>query len=144
MTTLPLPDPGPVFEDFVAERHLAALTLVRPNGHPHTTPVGFTWDRGTGSARIITCSGSVKTRLLEEGRLSASVSQVDGGRWLTIEGVARVTSDPGACADAIAAYTDRYRPPKDRGDERRVIVIEATRLLASAGLGTTGPPNALS
>ena len=55
-----------------------------------------------------------------------------------------MTGDPDACADAIAAYTERYRPPKDRGDERRVIVIEATRLLASAGLGTTGSPDALS
>ena len=144
MATLPLPDPGPAFEDFVGERHLAALTLVRPSGHPHTTPVGFTWDQSTGSARIITWSGSVKARLLEVGLLRCSICQVDGGRWLTIEGVARVTSEPGTCADAIAAYTDRYRPPKDRGDERRVIVIEATRLLASAGLGTTGPPNALS
>ncbi len=144
MTTLPLPDPGPAFEDFVGERHLASLTLVRSNGQPHTTPVGFTWDRDTASARIITWSGSVKARLLEEGRLFASVCQVDGGRWLTIEGVARVTNDPGACADAITAYTDRYRPPKDRGDERRVIVIEATRLLASALLGTTGPADALS
>ena len=82
----------------MAERHLAALTLVRSNGHPHTTPVGFTWDRDTGSARIITWSGSVKARLLEKGHLRASVCQVDGGRWLTIEGVARVTSDLGTCA----------------------------------------------
>ena len=144
MTTLPLLDPGPAFEDFVPERHLAALTLVRPNGHPHTTPVGFTWDRDTRSARIITWSGSVKARLLEEGQLSASVCQVAGGPWLTIQGVARGISDPGTGDDAIAAYTKRYRPPKDRGNERRVIVIEAMRLLASAGLGTSGRPSALS
>ena len=142
MPTLPLPDPGPPFEDFVGERHLAALTLVRPNGYPHTTPVGFTWDRDTGSALIITWSGSVKVRLLEAGQLRGSICQVDGGRWLTIEGVARVTSDPGTCANAVAAYAARYRPPKDRGDERRVVVIEATRLLASASLVTVGPPGA--
>ena len=124
----------------MAERHLAALTLVRSNGPPPTTPVGFTWDRDTGSARIITWSGSVKARLLEKGRLRASVCQVDGGRWLTIEGIARVTGDPDACADAIAAYAARYRPPKDRGDERRVVVIEATRILSNAHLGAAGPP----
>jgi len=93
-----------------------------------------------GSARIITWSGSVKARLLEAGQLRGSICQVDGGRWLTIEGVARVTSDPDVCAGAVAAYAARYRPPKDRGDERRVVVIEATRLLASASLSTTGPP----
>ena len=140
MATLPLPDPGPAFEDFVGERHLAALTLVRPSGHPHTTPVGFTWDQSTGSARIITWSGSVKARLLKAGHLRGSICQVDGGRWLTIEGVARVTGDPNTCADAIAAYAARYRPPKDRGDERRVVVIEATRILANAHLGAAGPP----
>ncbi len=142
MATLPLPDPGPAFEDFVGERHLAVLTLVRPSGHPHTTPVGFTWDQSTGSARIITWSGSVKARLLEAGHLRGSICQVDGGRWLTIEGIARVTGDPDACTDAIAAYAARYRPPKDRGDDRRVVVIEATRILANAHLGTAGPPGA--
>jgi hypothetical protein len=142
MPTLSLPDPGPPFEDFVGERHLAVLTLVRPNGYPHTTPVGFTWDRNTGSARIITWSGSVKAKLLEVGQLRGSICQVDGGRWLTIEGVAHVTSDPGTCADAVAAYAARYRPPKDRGGERRVVVIEATRLLASTGLGAAAPRGA--
>ena len=140
MPTLPLPDPGPPFVDFVSERHLAVLTLVRPDGYPHTTPVGFTWDRDMGSARIITWSGSVKARLLEAGQLRGSICQVDGARWLTIEVVARVTSDPDVCADAVAAYAARYRPPKDRGDQRRVVVIKATRLLASASLGTAGPP----
>jgi hypothetical protein len=84
----------------------------------------------------------VKARLLEAGHLRGSICQVDGGRWLTIEGVAHVTSDPGTCADAVAAYAARYRPPKDRGGERRVVVIEATRLLASTGLGAAAPRGA--
>ncbi|MDG2428939.1 MAG: pyridoxamine 5'-phosphate oxidase family protein [Acidimicrobiales bacterium] len=135
MATLSLTEPGVGFSAFVTERHLAILTLVRSNGRPHSTPVGFTWSGEQGAARVITWSGSTKVKLLEKGTLLATISQVDGGRWLTVEGVATVTDDPKVCRDAISAYADRYRPPKDRGDERRVILLKATRLLASASLG---------
>ena len=134
MATLPTADPGPAFAAFVAERHLAVLTLVRSNGRPHSTPVGFTWDADHGRARIITWSGSVKVSLLAAGSLEGSICQVDGGRWLTIEGPCTVTSDPAACADAVQHYATRYRPPKERGTERRVILLEATRILAGGSL----------
>ena len=29
---------------FLAERHLATLTTLRPDGSPHVVAVGFTWD----------------------------------------------------------------------------------------------------
>ncbi len=128
-------DPGTLFNAFVAERHLATLTLVRPNGRPHTTPVGFTWFQGQATARVITWSGSAKVRMLNAGPLQASICQVDGGRWLTIDGVADVTGDREASGDAITAHAVRYRPPKDRGDERRTILIVAHKILTSAGLG---------
>ena len=128
-------DPGTLFNAFVAERHLATLTLVRPNGRPHTTPVGFTWFQGQAAARVITWSGSAKARMLNAGPLQASICQVDRGRWLTIEGVAEVTGDREVCEEAISAYAVRYRPPKDRGDERRTILIVAHKILTSAGLG---------
>jgi|TARA_B110001454_G_scaffold49791_1_gene48906 hypothetical protein len=134
MATLPTADPGPAFTAFVAERHLAVLTLVRSNGRPHSTPVGFTWDADHARARIITWSGSVKVSLLAAGSLEGSICQVDGGRWLTIEGPCTVTSDPAACADAVQHYATRYRPPKERGTERRVILLEATRILAGGSL----------
>jgi len=134
MATLPTADPGPAFAAFVAERHLAVLTLVRSNGRPHSTPVGFTWDADHGRARIITWSGSVKVSLLAAGPLEGSICQVDGRRWLTIEGPCTVTSDPDACADAVQHYATRYRPPKERGTERRVILLEATRILAGGSL----------
>tara|TARA_B110000196_G_scaffold317420_1_gene330539 strand:+ start:428 stop:835 length:408 start_codon:yes stop_codon:yes gene_type:complete len=134
MATLPTADPGPAFTAFVAERHLAVLTLVRSNGRPHSTPVGFTWDADHARARIITWSGSVKVSLLAAGSLEGSICQVDGGRWLTIEGPCTVTSDPATCADAVQHYATRYRPPKERGTERRVILLEATRILAGGSL----------
>ena len=42
----------------------------------------------------------VHIRLLERhGPLPAAVCQVDGGRWLTLEGTATVTADPPRCAE---------------------------------------------
>ena len=120
--------------DFVRERHLASLTLVRPDGRPHVTPVGFTWDPDSGLARVITWNGSVKARLLAANGdgLRAAVCQVDGGRWATMEGLAVVTADPDRCAEGVRRYAERYSEPKDRGPDRRVIEITVDRLLGRA------------
>lgn len=117
--------------DFVTERHLATLTLVRPDGRPHVTPVGFTWDGDAGVARVITWNGSVKAKLLERSDqpLRAAVSSVDRGRWITLEGLATVSADPDVAADAVARYAVRYSQPKDRGADRRVIELKADRVL---------------
>ncbi|MEO2105126.1 MAG: PPOX class F420-dependent enzyme, partial [Actinomycetota bacterium] len=50
----------------------------------------------------------------------ASVCQVDGGRWLTIEGRGRVTDDATDVAEAVRRYTERYRVPRD--NPRRVAI----------------------
>ena len=116
---------------FLADRHLAVLAIPRAEQAPHATPVGFTYDADTRVARVITWAGSQKTRLLETPR-QVSVSQVDGGRWLTLEGVAEVKSDPESCAEGERRYSQRYRPPKDRGSDRRVIEIQVTKMMGRA------------
>lgn len=128
-------DPRHLDEDileFLRERHLATLSLIRPDGTLHVTPVGFTWDDERGLARVITWAGSKKARLLAEANGGpAAVSQVDGGRWLTLDGRATVTDDPDACAEGVRRYAERYRPPKARED-RVVIEIDVTRILGRA------------
>ena len=115
---------------FVRERHLASLTLVRPDGRPHVTPVGFTWDDDAGLVRVITWAGSVKAKLLAAaGSLEAAVCQVDGGRWLTFAGTATVSADPERCAEGVRRYAERYRPPADRGADRRVIELTPRTIL---------------
>lgn len=120
--------------EFVRERHLASLTLVRPDGRPHVTPVGFTWDAAAGLVRVITWDASVKTRLLaaHDAGLRAAVCQVDGGRWATLEGLAVVTADAERCAEGVRRYAERYSQPKDRGADRRVIEITVDRVLGRA------------
>ena len=125
-----------VMNDFMDERHLGILTLVRPDGRPHSTPVGFMWNDEEKIARIITWSGSLKARLLEKENLIGTISQVDGGRWATFEGTCSVTNDSGICADAVARYAVRYSPPKDRGSDRRTISMVVSKILLSAGLAS--------
>jgi F420H(2)-dependent biliverdin reductase len=120
--------PGPEVLDFLAERHLATLTTLRPDGTPHVVPVGFTYDPGERIARVITFAGSAKAR---HGAGRAALCQVDGRRWLTLEGEARVTDDPAAVADAVARYAGRYRVPKERPD-RVAIEIAVDRILGGA------------
>lgn len=120
--------------EFLTERHLAILTLVRPDGRPHSTPIGFMWDEEAEVVKIITWSGSLKTRLLEKGNLVGSIAQVDGGRWVTFEGSCSVSADPEVCEDAVERYARRYSPPKDRGADRRVITMTVSRILASNSL----------
>ena len=118
---------------FLRDRHLASLTVLRPDGTPHVTPVGFTWDPDSATARIITWSGAKKVHLLQRAKGGrAALCQVDGGRWVTLEGHATVTADPEQCADAVARYGERYSPAKDRGADRRAIIIAVDSVLGRA------------
>ena len=116
--------------EFIAERHLAVLATQRADGSPHAVPVGFTFSNGI--ARVITFAPSVKARNARRaGR--ASVTQIDGPRWVTFEGPVRVLDDAAAVASAVTAYAQRYRQPKVR-DDRVVIEIEVDRVMCSSGL----------
>ena len=85
-----------------------------------------------GEVRIITFDGSQKVANARRGG-RAAVSQVDGGRWVTLEGSVRATTDPGEVAAAVAGYAARYQPPKQR-DNRVAIIITVDRILGSKAL----------
>lgn len=117
---------------FLAERHLATLTTLRPDGSPHVVAVGFGFDPADGLVRVITFAGSRKAaNLMASPGSRAAVSQVDGARWLTLEGGAQVTDDPARVADAVEAYARRYRQPSERPD-RVAIEIHVDRVLGRA------------
>ena len=110
---------------FLDERHLATLTTLRADGSPHVVAVGFTWDSGAGLVRVITSGGSVKARNAGRGG-RAAVCQVDGRRWLTLEGTPQVLTDAEAVADAEQRYGLRYRQPRPN-PQRVVVVIDVDR-----------------
>jgi len=117
---------------FLEERHLATLTTLREDGSPHVVAVGFSWDPDARLVRVITFAPSRKARnLRDRPGTRAAVSQVDGGRWLTLEGTAVVTDDPTRVAEAVRRYAGRYRQPGER-DDRVAIEISVDRILGRA------------
>ncbi|MEJ5913381.1 pyridoxamine 5'-phosphate oxidase family protein [Pseudokineococcus sp. 1T1Z-3] len=113
--------------EFLAERHLATLTSLRRDGSPHVVPVGFTWDDERGLARVITSGDSVKARLAGRGG-RAAVCQVDGGRWLTLEGPVAVLTGAADVREGEERYAARYRVPREN-PRRVVLAITVDRVL---------------
>src|SRR5262249_22436255 len=119
---------------FLTERHLAMLTTLRADNTPHVVAVGFTFDPKTHIARVITTGGPQKAVNAERGGV-AVLSQVDGARWLSLEGRANVNREVDAVRDAELRYAQRYRTP--RANPRRVVIeVEVERVLGSADLLT--------
>jgi len=115
---------------FLAERHLAILSTFGARGGIHSVPVGFTFEDGL--VRIITSDGTQKVRNVERGG-QATVAQVDGRRWVSFAGAARINRDPVAVATAVELYAVRYRQPRVN-PIRVVIEITATTVMGSSGM----------
>lgn len=112
---------------FLVERHLATLTVVRPDGTPHVTPVGFSYDAEARLARVITFASARKVAHIGVGAHGA-LAQIDGPRWLTLEGEATVTDEPARVAAAVAGYATRYRQPGERPD-RVAIELDVRKII---------------
>ncbi len=113
--------------DFLAEYHLATLSTLGADGRIHSVPVGITYRDGI--VRVIGMRGSQKfVNAARAGR--ASVNTVDGMRWISFEGPARVSEDPDDIALAVELYAQRYRAPRANPD-RVVLEITVERVLGS-------------
>jgi len=108
--------------EFMRENLLATLTTLRADGSPHVVPVGFTFDTDNNIVRVITFAKSMKARHAAQGG-RAVVSQVDRGRWITLEGTVQLRTEAEIVAKAVEAYAARYRQPKVREDR---VVVEIT------------------
>jgi PPOX class probable F420-dependent enzyme len=116
---------------FLREYHLATLTTLREDLSPHVVAVGFSYDVDARVARVITWAGSQKAKNAERMQAAgrrAAVAQVDGGRWLSLEGPVRLVTDPEGVRAGVDGYAARYRQPKER-DDRVVIEIDVERIL---------------
>lgn len=113
---------------FLTERHLATLTTLRPDGSPHVVAVGFTFDPEARLVRVITSGSSRKAANVRAGSARAVVAQVDGPRWLSLEGTPTVSGDADRVEEAVRRYALRYRRPREN-PARVVVEIAVDRIL---------------
>lgn len=124
--------PDAAYLAFWRERHLCTLTTLRPDGSPHVVPVGVTYDPEARLARVITNEASMKVaHVLAAGAAGARVAvcQVDGRRWATLEGLARVQAEPERVREAERRYAERYERTPAPNPARVVIEIELKRAM---------------
>ena len=115
---------------FTTERHLAILSTPSLRGGIHSVAVGFTLSDGI--VRVITTDGTQKVRNVERSG-TATVAQVDGRRWLSLSGTARIRREADEVAHAVELYAQRYRQPSP--NPRRVVIeITVTDVLGSSGM----------
>jgi PPOX class probable F420-dependent enzyme len=110
---------------FLRERHVGMLTTLDARGRLHLVAIAFTYEPEDGLIRMITFGTSQKVKNLRQAGdgARAAVGQVDGRRWLSFEGPARVVDDPERVAKAVALHAARYKQP---GDNPLRVAIELT------------------
>ncbi|GGV55442.1 PPOX class F420-dependent enzyme [Streptomyces longisporoflavus] len=130
--------PTPAYLSFWRERHLCTLTTPRPDGTPHVVPVCVTYDPEAGVARVLASRSSAKVRNVlaateahGSGGARVAVCQVDGARWATLEGIARVRTEPAEVAEGERRYEERYGKPPRVNPNRAVIEISLTRAMGA-------------
>jgi PPOX class probable F420-dependent enzyme len=109
---------------FLAEPRVAVLTTIRPDGSLHAAPVRFTWDGDAGLVRVLTVASSRKARNVAANPGSrATLCQVDGFRWVTLEGTAAISTDVDQVVEGVTRYTGRYQSPPPEPPRRVVVTI---------------------
>jgi F420H(2)-dependent biliverdin reductase len=122
---------------FLSEFLVGLLTTNRPDGSLHVVAVGFTYDPDTRMAWSIAPQGSVKVRNIRAGSRGA-FSQVEGSRWLSLEGPARIVDDPDGIAEAHRRYRVRY-PGHGTPDPDRVAIAVDVQQIIGIPMRRPGP-----
>jgi len=117
--------------EFWTERHLCTLTTLRADGSPHVVAVGATLDPESGLARVISSATSAHVRHIRRGQDRVAICQLEGPRWVTVEGTAVVRDDAASVAEAVRRYAARYRVPREN-PARVAIEVTITKILGSS------------
>jgi PPOX class probable F420-dependent enzyme len=125
--------------EFVTSNHRAVLITRRSSGGLQTSPVLVGVD-GEGKLVISTRKGAYKTRNLRRDPTAVLCVLSDGffGRWLQIEGSARVVSLP-AAMDGLVDYYRGISGEHPDWDEYHSAMQDQRRVLVRVSIDTVGP-----
>ena len=122
-------DLTPAALDFMSERHLATFTTLRATGRRTSCRSGSP-GMPTRSSPGSSPAGAARRWPRRAGR-RAALSQVDGRRWITLEGTTRVLEDAASVRDAGAAVC-RALPRAAPQPQRVVVVLDVDRVLGGS------------
>lgn len=121
----------PRLQAFWRDRHLQTLTTLTPQGRPHSVPVAAVLSVEDEVVRILCSRTSRKARNVRAAHphpAFATVCQVDGRWWTTIEGTAHIVEDRQLVSDAESLYAQRFRVPRPN-PERVVLLVHVESVL---------------
>jgi F420H(2)-dependent biliverdin reductase len=118
------PDTMPFLSEFL----VGLLSTTRADGSLHVAAVGFTYDPDTRIAWSIGPQNSVKVRNIRRGSRGV-FSQVEGSRWLSLEGPARIVDDAEGIAEAHRRYRVRYPGHGEVDPDRVGIAVDVERII---------------
>lgn len=120
--------------DFVAGQHWGVLAVVKSDGRPHLSNVGYAYDADAKLFRISITDTRAKTRYLRtDPRVTLHVASKDFWTWVAVEGTADLTpvaADPhDATVDELITYYRAINGEHENWDEYRAAMVADRRLV---------------
>jgi PPOX class probable F420-dependent enzyme len=120
--------------EFVAGRHWGVLAVVRPDGRPHLSNVGYAYDADAQVVRISVTESRAKTRYLRaDPRVTLHTASKDFWTWVAVEGTAELTpvaADPhDATVEDLITYYRAINGEHENWDEYRAAMVADRRLV---------------
>ena len=120
--------------EFVAGQNWGVLAVVKPDGRPHLSNVGYAYDPGQQLFRISVTDSRAKTRYLRaDPRVTLQVTSKDFWTWVAVEGTADLTptaADPhDATVEELITYYRAINGEHEDWDEYRAAMVADRRLV---------------
>jgi PPOX class probable F420-dependent enzyme len=120
--------------EFLAGQHWGVLAVVKPDGRPHLSNVGYAYDPEAQVVRISVTESRAKTRYLRaDPRVTLHTASKDFWTWVAVEGSAELTpvaADPhDATVEELVTYYRAINGEHDDWDEYRAAMVADRRLV---------------